>query len=48
MSSAQVRRVYALSDPVPMIPLLPFLFFGALVWAAIKLVGGGGTAPAAA
>ncbi len=24
----QVRRVYALSDPVPMIPLLPFMHFG--------------------
>ncbi|MCM2254634.1 MAG: hypothetical protein NDJ94_03080 [Vicinamibacteria bacterium] len=31
-----------------MIPLLPFLFVGALVWAAVKLVGGAGTAPAAA
>ncbi len=28
MSSAQVRRVYALSDPVPMIPLLPFRHYG--------------------
>lgn len=28
MSSARVRRVYALSDPVPMIPLLPFRHFG--------------------
>lgn len=28
LSSAQVRRVYALSDPVPMIPLLPFRHYG--------------------
>lgn len=28
LTAERVRRVYALSDPVPMIPLLPFLHFG--------------------
>lgn len=31
-----------------MIPLLPFFFLGALVWAAVKLLGGSGAAPATA
>lgn len=31
-----------------LIPLLPFLFVGALVWAAVKLIGGSSAATAAA